>query len=86
MKLKAAAEKDCGCAALTQCLPAKRKKQTTKVSEYQSRYIVSSKIWREIFSRRFDVLCIGSFCRYNRRSQKVYKISFVQTAKKFPIK
>ena len=61
------------------------RKQTLKVSEFQSRYIVSSKIWREIFSRWFDVLCTGSFCRYSRRSQKVYKNPFVQTAKKFPV-
>ena len=59
---------------LLQRLPAGRKKQTLKVSEFQSRYIVSSKIWREIFSRWFDVLCTGSFCRCSRRSQKVYKI------------
>ena len=49
-------------------LPAERKKQTLKVSEKQSRYIVSSKIEREIISRWFDVLCTGSFCRYRHRS------------------
>ena len=70
---------------LSQRLPAGRKKQTLKVSEFQSQYIVSSKIWREIISRWFDVLCAGSFCRYSRRSQKVYKNSFAQTAKKFPV-
>ena len=70
---------------LSQRLPAGRKKQTLKVSEFQSRYIVSSKIWREIISRWFDVRCTGSFCRYSHRSQKVYKNSFVQTAKKFPV-
>ena len=64
-----------------QRLPAERKKQTLKVSEFQSRYIVSSKIWREIFSRWFDVLCTGSFCRL----RKVYKIYFVQTENDFPI-
>ena len=53
---------------LMQRLPAGRKKQTLKVSEFQSRYIVSSKIWREIISRWFDVLCTGSFCRYRYRS------------------
>ena len=54
-------------AAPLQCSVCLRngKKQTLKVSEFQSRYIVSSKIWREIISRWFDVLCTGSFyyCR-----------------------
>mgnify|MGYP006868604041 CR=1 FL=1 len=42
----------CGGAVPLQRPPAERKKQTFKVSEYQSRYIVSSKIEREIFSYR----------------------------------
>ena len=50
MKHKAADERDCGCAVPLQRMPAERKKQTFKASEYQSRYIVSSKIEREIFS------------------------------------
>ena len=50
MKHNAADERDCGCAVPLQHMPAERKNQTFKVSEYQSRYIVSSKIEREIFS------------------------------------
>lgn len=52
MKHKTAAVKEIAAAPLLLLsLPAERKKQALKVSEYQSRYIVSSKIEREIISR-----------------------------------
>ena len=50
MKLKAAAERGCGCAVPVAASACGTEKQTLKVSEFQSRYIVSSKIEREIFS------------------------------------
>jgi lipoprotein len=51
VKLKAAAERGCGCAVPVAASACGTEKQTLKVSEFQSRYIVSSKIEREIISR-----------------------------------